>query len=145
MNKRQKWTLIKFMAVLLITMAAVAAIAELKNVNNRAEATRAMEHLGKIVSDYKQKNGYVPPESFVDNLKESLVGQARLGDLHYRARWLDADSTPNTILAFTRSGSSSLFFKPEMIVLLYDGKVQLMDEESFNKSFARQQKPGEAK
>jgi hypothetical protein len=143
MNKRQKWTLIKFMAVLLITMAAVAAIAELKNINNRAEATRAMEHLGKIVSDYKQKNGYVPPESFVDNLKESLVGQARLGDLHYRARWLDADSKPDTILAFTRSGSHSLFFKPEMIVLFYDGKVQRMDEKSFDELFTKQQKPGE--
>jgi hypothetical protein len=143
MNKRQKWVLIRFAVVLLITLAAVAAIAELKNGVNRAEAMRAMEHLGKIVSDYKQKNGYVPPESFVDNLKGSLVGQARLGDLHYRARWLDADSTPDTILAFTRSGSGSLFFKPEVIVLLYDGKVQRMNEKSFDKLFARQQKPGE--
>jgi hypothetical protein len=145
MNKRQKWVLIKFTAVLLITLGAVAAIAELKNGVNSAEAMRAMEHLGKIVSEYKQKNGYVPPESFVDNLKESLVGQARLGDLHYRARWLDADSTPDTILAFTRSGSGSLFFKPEVIVLLYDGKVQRMNEKSFDKLFARQQKQGEMK
>jgi hypothetical protein len=143
MNKQQKWVLIKFTAVVLVTVGSVATIAELKNGVNRAEAIRAMEHLGKIVSDYKQKNGYVPPESFVDNLKESLVWQARLGDLHYRARWLDADSTPNTILAFTKSSSGSLFFKPEVIVLLYDGKVQRMEEESFNKLFARQQKPGE--
>jgi hypothetical protein len=143
MNKRQKWALIRFAAVLLITLSAVAAIAELKNGVNRTEAMRAMEHLGKIVSDYKQKNGYVPPESFVDNLKESLVGQARLGDLHYRARWLDADSMPDTILAFTKRSSVSLFFKPEVIVLLYDGKVQRMDEKSFDKLFAAQQKPEE--
>ena len=143
MNKQQKWVLIKFTAVVLITVGSVAVITELKNGVNRAETIRAMEHLGKIVSDYKQKNGYVPPESFVDNLKESLVGQARLGDLHYRARWLDADSTPDTILAFARRGSRSLFLKPEVIVLLYDGKVQRMEEESFNKLFAAQQKPEE--
>ena len=143
MNRQQKWVLIKFTAVVLITVGSVAVIAELKNGVNRAETIRAMEHLGKIVSDYKQKNGYVPPESFVDNLKESLVGQARLGDLHYRARWLDADSTPDTILAFARRGSGSLFVKPEVIVLLYDGKVQRMEEESFNKMFAAQQKPEE--
>ncbi len=143
MNKRQKWALIKFTFVLLITLGSVAVIAELKNGVNRAEAFRAMEHLGKIVSDYKQKNGYVPPESFVDNLKESIMGQVRMGDLHYRARWLDADSTPDTILAFTKSSSHSLFFKPEMIVLFHNGKVQRMDEESFDKLFARQQKPGE--
>jgi archaellum component FlaG (FlaF/FlaG flagellin family) len=143
MNKRQKWTLIRFVLVLLVTLAAVAAIVEMKNGINRAEATRAMEQLGKIVSDYKQKNGYVPPESFVDNLKESLVGQARLGDLHYRARWIDVDSTPDTILAFTKSGSRSLFFKSELIVLLYDGKVVRMDEKSFDKLLASQQKPGE--
>ena len=143
MNKRQKWALIKFTAVVLITVGSVAVSAELKNGVNLAETIRAMEHLGKIVSDYKQKNGYVPPESFVDNLKESLVGQARLGDLHYRARWLDADSTPDTILAFARRGSGSLFFKPEVIVLFYDGKVQRMEEESFNKLFAAQQKPEE--
>ena len=143
MNKRQKWALIKFTAVVLITVGSVAVIAELKNGVNQAETFRAMEHFGKIVSDYKQKNGYVPPESFVDNLKESLVGRARLGDFHYRARWLDADSTPNTILAFTRSGSGSLFFKPEVIVLFHDGKVQRMDEESFDKLFSSQQKPEE--
>jgi hypothetical protein len=143
MNKQQKWALIKFTAVVLITVGSVAVIAELKNGVNRAEAIRAMEHLGKIVSDYKQKNGYVPPESFVDNLKESIVGKARLGDFHYRARWLDADSTPNTILAFTKSGSGSLFFKPEVIVLFHDGKVQRMDEESFDKLFSSQQKPEE--
>ena len=61
MNKRQKWALIKFTAVVLITVGSVAVIAELKNGVNRAETIRAMEHLGKIVSDYKQKNGYVPP------------------------------------------------------------------------------------
>jgi len=143
MNKRQKWALIKFTAVVLITVGSVAVIAELKNGVNRAETIRAMEHLGKIVSDYKQKNGYVPPESFVDNLKESLVGQARLGNLNYRARWLDADSSPDTILAFAKRGSNSLFFKPEVIVLLYDGKVQRMEEESFDKMFAAQQKPEE--
>jgi hypothetical protein len=143
MNNRQKWELIKFTVVLLITLGAVAAIVEMKNGVNRAEAMRAMEQLGKIVSDYKQKHGFVPPESFVDNLKESLVGQARLSNLHYRARWIDVDSTPDTILAFSQFNPDSLFFKPGVIVLFHDGKVVWMNEESFNKLFTRQQKPEE--
>jgi hypothetical protein len=143
MNKRQKLILMKFAVVVLITVAAVAAIAVMKNGINRAEAMRAMEHLGKIVHDYREKNGYVPPESYVDNLKESLVGQARLGDFHYRARWIDADSTTDTILAYNRITSYSLFFKPEVIVLFYDGKIKQMDEKSFAEMLARQQKPEE--
>lgn len=143
MTNRQKWALIKFAAVLLVTAAAVGTLAELKNEINRAEVVRAMEQLGKIVRDYKQKNGYVPPESYVDGLKESLLGQVRLGDLHYRARWLDADSSPDTILAFTRFNPNSFFFKQGVIVLLYDGQIKWMDDKSFDKTLAHQQKPEE--
>jgi len=70
---------------------------ELKNWVNRSEAMRAMEHLGSLIASYRQKNGSVPPQSYVDAMKKSLEGQARLGNLQYRARWIEFNSPPDTI------------------------------------------------
>ena len=100
MNKLQKRILANFVVVMLITAAAVVGMVELKNQVNRSEAMRAMESLGRVVSDYKQKNGSVPPESYVDGIIKTFEGQPRLGNLNYRARWITFDSPPDTILAY---------------------------------------------
>ena len=116
---------------------------ELKNLVNRSEAMRAMESLGRVVSDYKQKKGSIPPESHVDGIIKSLEGQLRLGNLCYRAQWIAFDSPPDTILAYARKNYRSLFSRPGAIVLRFDGRIEWMDKASFDKLIAGQQTPME--
>jgi hypothetical protein len=141
MNKLQKRILANFVVVLLVTATAVVGMVELKNLVNRSEAMRAMESLGRVVSDYKQKNGSIPPESYVDGIIKSLEGQLRLGDLHYRAQWIAFDSPPDTILAYATKNYRSLFSRPGAIVLRFDGRIEWMDKASFDKLIAGQQTP----
>ena len=143
MTKLQKRILANFVVVMIITVAAVVGMVELKNQVNCSEATRAMESLGRVVSDYKQKNGSVPPESYVDGIIKTFEGQPRLGNLNYRARWIRFDSPPDTILAYAREDYRSLFFRPGVIVLRFDGRVEWMDKASFDKLIASQQTPME--
>ena len=143
MTKLQKRILANFVVVMIITVAAVVGMVELKNQVNCSEATRAMESLGRVVSDYKQKNGSVPPESYVDGIIKTFEGQPRLGNLNYRARWIRFDSPPDTILAYAREDYRSLFFRPGVIVLRFDGRVEWMDKASFDKLIAGQQTPME--
>ena len=107
MNKRQKNVLIRFLAVIFITVAILIAMINFKDWVNRSEATKGMENLGNIVLDYRQKHGSVPPESYVDNIRRQLEGHVRLGDLRYRARWIDFGSTGDEILAYTEKNYSS--------------------------------------
>jgi hypothetical protein len=139
MNKLQKRILANFAVVIVVTIAAVLGMVEAKNWVNRSEAMRGMEDLGSVVADYKQKNGSVPPESHIDSIKDSLEGQARLGNLHYRARWIEVDSPSGEILAYAARNYHSLFSRPGAIVLLLDGRVQWMDKPTFDKLLAGQQ------
>jgi hypothetical protein len=143
MTKLQKRILANFVVVLLITTTAVVGMVELKNQVNCSEAMRAMESLGRVVSDYKQKSGSVPPESYVDGIIKTFEGQPRLGNPNYRARWIKFDSPPDTILAYAREDYRSLFFRPGAIVLRFDGRVEWMDKASFDKLIAGQQTPME--
>jgi len=139
MNKLQKRILANFTVVMVVTVAAVVGMVELKNLVNRSESMRAMESLGRVVSDYKQKNGSIPPESQVDEIIKSLEGQFRLGDIRYRAQWIAFDSPPDTILAYAIENSRSLFSHPGAIVLRFDGRIEWMDKASFDKLIAGQQ------
>ncbi|MGD1042984.1 MAG: hypothetical protein ABR913_07955 [Sedimentisphaerales bacterium] len=139
MNKPQKRILANFVVVLLVTATAVVGMVELKNMVNRSESMRAMESLGRMVSDYKQKNGSIPPESQVDEIIKSLEGQFRLGDIRYRAQWIAFDSPPDTILAYAIENSRSLFSHPGAIVLRFDGRIEWMDKASFDRLIAGQQ------
>lgn len=143
MNKLQKQILANFVVVMVVTATAVVGMVELKNIVNRSEAMRAMESLGRVVSDYKQKNGSIPPESHVDGIIKSLEGQLRLGNLCYRAQWIAFDSPPDTILAYARKNYRSLFSRPGAIVLRFDGRIEWMDKASFDKLIAGQQTPME--
>ena len=143
MTKLQKRILANFVVVMIITVAAVVGMVELKNQVNCSEAMRAMESLGRVVSDYKQENGSVPPESYVDGIIKTFEGQQRLGNLNYRARWVKFDSPPDTILAYAREDYRSLFFHLGAIVLRFDGRVEWMDKASFDKLIAGQQTPME--
>lgn len=143
MNRRQKAILINFTTVIIITAIAVVAMIDLKNWVNRSEAMRAMEHLGQEVLRYRKKHGSVPPESYVDTIKEDLEGHVRLGKLQYRARWIDFESTPNEILAYTEKKYRSLLFSNGFIVMRLNGRVEWMEKQKFETLLAQQQGPEE--
>ena len=139
MNKPQKQILANFVVVLLITTTAVVGMVELKNMVNRSEAMRAMEQLQKAVTEYRGKNGSVPPETYVDGIIKTFAGEPRLGNLNYRARWITIDSPPETVLAYVNKDYHSFFSHPGVIVLRYDGRIEWMDKASFNKLLTPQQ------
>jgi len=141
MNKRQKAIIINFATIITATIIAVAAMINVKDWVNRSEAMRAMEHLSQIVLQYRKENGCVPPESYVDRIKEELEGSARLGNLNYRARWIEPDSSPDEILAYTQRDYTTFIGGSGAIVLRLDGRVEWMDKETFEPLLARQQKP----
>lgn len=143
MNKQQKKILINFAIVIVITAVAVVAMINLRNWINRSEAMRAMEHLGRVVLKYRKNYGSVPPESYVDRIKEELEGYVRLGKVNYRARWLDFESTPDDILAYTERPRSSWLFSKGYVVLRLDGRVEWLDKQEFETLLAQQQSPEE--
>jgi len=138
-NRRQKTVLINFVVVITITAVAVLAMVNLKDWVNRSEATRAMEQLGQEVLDYRNKYGSVPPQSYLDSIRENLQGNVRLGNLRYRARWIDFDCPPDEILAYTEKNYHSLLLSSGFIVLRLDGSVEWMDKQKFKTLLAQQQ------
>ena len=145
MNRRQKTILRDFATVIVITAIAVVAMIIFKDFVNRSEAIRAMEDLGQRVLKYRQKHSLVPPKSWVDRERENLPGNVRLGNLQYRALWIDFESTPDEILAYTERNYNSLFLGDGFIVLRLDGRVEWMGKQKFQILLARQQSPEEIK
>jgi len=109
---------------------------------NRSEAMRAMEQLGQTVLKYRKDRGSVPPESYIDRIKENLEGYIRLGNLRYRAQWLDFESSSDEILAYTEKKYHSLIGKG-FVVLRLDGRVEWMEKQEFRNLLAQQQSPTE--
>ena len=143
MNKRQKITLIKFISIIVLTLISVVAMVHIKVWVNHSEAMRSMENLSRIVLQYRKDNGSVPSESYVNNIKENLEGHPRLGELHYRAIWIDLDSTPDEILAYTERNSRSWLLEDGCIILRLDGRVEWIKKQTFEKILAQQQSPSE--
>jgi hypothetical protein len=139
MNKRQKAILTDTVTVLVVTAVAAVAMVNLKNWVNRSEAMRAMEHLSKIVLQYREKHGSIPPESYIDTVKRELEGSVRLGEVIYRAQWITFESTPDQILAYTERYHDSWLFGKKYIVLHLDGRVEWMDKQKLETLLARQQ------
>lgn len=143
MNRQQKAVLSNIITVLVITTIAVAAMITLKNLVNRSEAMRAMKDLSQEVLKYKKKYGSVPPESYIDRIKEALEGHVRLGKVIYRAQWVNFESTPDEILAYTERYHSSWLFGKKYIILRLDGSVEWMDKQKLETLLAQQQSPEE--
>jgi hypothetical protein len=139
MNRRQKAILTNTITVLVITTIAVAAMINLKNWVNRSEAMRAMEHLSRVVLQHREKYGSIPPESYIDRIKEELEGHVRLGKLVYRAQWINFESTPDEILAYTERYHSSWLFGKKYIILRLNGRVEWMDKRELETLLAQQQ------
>ncbi|MFA5239213.1 MAG: hypothetical protein WC476_05830 [Phycisphaerae bacterium] len=139
MNKRQKSILRDAATVIGITAVAVIAMVVLKNRVNRSEAMRAMEHLGQVVVQYRQSHGSVPSESYINRAKEELEGRVRLGDIIYRAQWINFESPPDEILAYTISSYGSKLFGRKYIVLHLDGRIEWMGKQKLNTLLVQQQ------
>ncbi len=143
MNKAQKRLVFNFVFVAFITVGSVLAMVNLKDLVNRAEVIRAMEYLGKQVLQYKQDYGAVPPQSYVDELFDTLPGHARVDKLEYRARWLDIESSADVILAYSQKRFNSFLIKDGYVLLRLAGRVEWMGTEEFTAILIQQQSPME--
>jgi len=139
MTKRQKKIVRDILTVLTVTVIAVVAMIHFKDWVNRSEGMRAMEHLGRIVMKYRKDYGAVPNQSFVDAIRSELEGAERLGTLVYRAQWINFDSKPDEILAYTRKDNHSPFMKDGYVVLRLNGEVEWIKEDVFLELLAKQQ------
>jgi len=139
-NKRQKDILIDCAIVIVVTVIAIVSMINFKDWVNRSEAIRAMQHLAQIVLRYRNEHGAVPPQSYVDSIRENLEGHVRLGKLIYRAQWLDLESTPDEILAYSEKNYRS-FIGKGFVVLRLDGTVEWLDKKKFQTILNQQQTP----
>ncbi len=139
MNKRQRTITVEVVTVIIVTAVAIAAMFNFKDWVNRSEAIRAMEELSQVVTKYHQEHGSIPAESYVTSIKKNLKGWVRLGDLRYRAEWIDLDAKPDTILAYTEKKYPSSLLGDGYVVLRLDGRVEWMGKEQFEKLLAQQQ------
>lgn len=126
--------------MILITAVAIVAMINFKDWVNRSEAIRAMQHLAQVVLRYRDEHGSVPPQSYVDSIKDNLEGHVRLGKLIYRAQWLDLESTPDEILAYSEKNYRS-FIGKGFVVLRLDGTVEWLDKKKFQTILNQQQNP----
>ncbi len=143
MKKRQKSLLVEAATVFAFTIIAVLAMINVKDWINRREAIRAMEHLGQKILAYRQDHGSVPPEDYVKRIKQTLPGHVRLGKLKYRALWIDYESTPDEILAYSFKKLRSPFLPSSYVVLRLDGRVQWIKPAPFKELLRSQQTEAE--
>ena len=140
MNRRQKDILIDCTIVIVVTVVAIVSMVNFKDWVNRSEAIRAMQHLAQVITQYRNGHGSVPPQSYIDSIKENLEGNVRLGNLIYRAQWLDLESTPDEILAYSEKNYRS-FIGKGFVVLRLDGTVEWLDKKKFQTILNQQQSP----
>jgi len=137
MNKRQKIILTESVIIILVTAIAVIAMINVKDWVNRSEAIRAMKQLGQRALEYRRVHGSIPPKSYIDSIKETLEGHVRLGDLQYRAQWVDFESKPDEILAYTERKYPSSLLSDGFVVLRLSGRVEWLDKPEFEKELTR--------
>jgi hypothetical protein len=151
-NRRQRAILVDIVTVILVTVVAVAVILNLRDYFNRRAAKLAMTVLGNRIKMYRTEYGFIPSESWVDGQRDNLPGEDRLGELNYRARWIDLESDPNEILCFSEKRSRSILYADGYFVLRLkevlgwkdrdiDVNIEWMDKKEFEDLLAQQQSP----
>ena len=142
MNTRQKKLIANIVTVSFFTIVMIVGFANIKNGINRSESIRAMDLLGKEILNYRKQYGSLPNESHVNEFIEK-IGAVRLGNLQYRAAWIEYGSEPDkTILAYARKNFRG-FVKSGYVVLWLDGRVEWIKESRFEETLAEQQKQQE--
>jgi hypothetical protein len=145
MNKKQKYLVARFIIVLFFTAAAIILMFDIRAWVNYSEARKAMNQLGQVVVEYRKEHHCVPPESYIKDIKERLEGGARLGNFHYRARWIEFDSPSDEILAYSRIEYPSLFVDKGFIMLELGGEIKWVGLKKGREILLRQQSPLELK
>lgn len=141
MNKPQRKILINFIFVILITILAIIGMINFKDWISHTESMRAMDNLSDLVFQYREKQGLVPSDSYMESIKTTLPGLVRLGEINYRARWIDFESTKDEILAYVEKDYHSFIIKDGYIVLFLSGSVEYKPREEFEALLAKQQTP----
>lgn len=126
---------------MIFIIVAVFAMVVLKDVVNKKESMLAMQQLGIEISKYKKENGVIPSQSYVDAIVQRLPGNVRVGSIKYRALWINLDSTPDDILAYTEKKYPLSFLIDGFIVLKLSGQVEWMAPEAFKDLLRSQQSP----
>jgi len=143
MNKRQRSIITNFIFVTAGTAIFVGAMINIKDVINKSEAIRAMELLGEGIRKYHDNYHSTPPESYFNQLKNS-ISTVRLGEVHYRAQWIGFDDGPDTVLAYSYK-NYGFFVKRGYIVMRLDGSVEWIERDEFIKLLKKQQTDAEVK
>ena len=138
MNNRQKEILTRFILVIVLTAVSVIGLLYLRVWINKSEAIKGMEIIGAEILKYRQNQGRLPHESFVENVRVEIK-IARIGKIKYRRIWINPDSTPDTILAYYEQNFHSLLYGPGYVVLRLDGHVEWLDKETFEPLLRSQQ------
>ncbi|OHB60939.1 MAG: hypothetical protein A2167_07810 [Planctomycetes bacterium RBG_13_46_10] len=140
MNKRQKSILTESIIIIIITALAVAGMVNLKQWGNRTETIKVMQQLGHIVLQYRKEHGLVPSEGDIKGIQDKLQGDVNLDELQYRAECLDADSTPDEILAYIERRFHASLVSKGYVVLQLNGAVVWMNKEEFKQALSRQRR-----
>jgi hypothetical protein len=135
LNKRQISVIRHFLSVIIVTLLFVFGLINLRDGINRREALREMTQFGEAVLKYRQNNGSLPPEAWTKPLLDSF---SRI-EVKYRATMILYDSPPNTILAYSKQRSYSLFVKAGYIVLRLNGAVDFMRPDEFEPLLKKQE------
>ena len=138
---------------MLVTIVAVVAILNVRDYFNRRAAMLAMTVLGNRIKSYRARHGFVPSESWVKEQRDTLPGEDRLGEVRYRGMWIDFETEPNEILAYTEKKSRSIIFSDGFLVLRLkelliqdvDSNVNIewIQKKEFGTLLAQQQSPME--
>ena len=143
MNKQQRSIITNFIFVTAGTAIFVGAMINVKDVINKSEAIRSMELLGQGVRKYRDSYHSTPPESYFNQLKNS-ISMVRLDNVQYRAQWIGFDDGPDTVLAYSYKNYKFLV-KRGYIVMRLDGSVEWIEKDEFIKLLKKQQTDAEIK
>ena len=144
MDKRQKSILAESITVIIITVVAVVGLVNFKDYVNRSETLQAMRVVGAGIIAFQEKNGMLPQEGYIEQLREEIKkgeikGGVRMGNLQYRGLFIEPHSEPNEILLYSKKEYSSSFLDDGYAVLFLDGTVKWMDVDKFNDLLSHQQ------
>ncbi len=140
MNKRQKALLTESIIIIVMTAAAVVAMINLKQWVSRSETIQVMEQLGQVVLQYRKEHGSLPSGDDVKSIQEKLQEEVRLNKFQYRAQWIDIDSAPDEVLAYTEKKFRASLLSDGYVVIRLDGRVEWMGKEKFQKLLGQQRR-----
>jgi hypothetical protein len=143
MNKAQKRLILNVLGTLVIIVVFIFAFANFKDYVNKTETIRAFNQLGEKVLEYRKRNGILPNESVIDDIKKQIEGSVRIGNIYYRAQWISIDSPPETIVAYAEKKYNT-FIESGYVLLRLDGEVEYLPVKEFKKILDKQETMAEA-